>query len=73
MDKRMTKHGSMRYSFPLGARNPSEVLRVFEHGHKLSFHICLRGYDVPVDIVTTVHKFLFDNKIIREAEVPSWY
>ena len=38
METRYTEHGSIRYSFPLGKQNPSEVLRIFERDNKLSFH-----------------------------------
>lgn len=44
MELRITEHGSRRYSFPLGAENPSTVLRVFRNGHKQSYHVCQVRY-----------------------------
>lgn len=54
------KNGKLEYCIEISGG----VLRQFKANY---------NKPAPLDIVTTVHKFLFDNKIIREAEVPSWY
>ena len=64
MEMRITEHGSKRYSFPLGAKDPSEVLRIFERGNKLSIHFVHKRH--PENKLKSLNQFIIavrDNKM----------